>query len=157
MAKAIKDNLIDSAENAKDLYYRLVLLIGFPGSDKTTILNKVAEELGQTIININLELSRCLLEMTHKKRPLKTPEILDEILNSHKEIAILDSTEILFDVSLKQDPLTLLKKISRNRTIIASWSGTINNGKLVYAEPGHPEYRTYNTTDIQIVSMDIDH
>lgn len=156
MAKAIKDKLIDSAKEAKDLYYSLVLLIGFPGSDKTTILNKVAEELGQSIININLELSQRLLEMTNKKRLLKTPEILDEILSAHNEIVILDSTEILFDVSLKQDPLTLLKKISRNRTIIASWSGTINNGKLVYAEPGHPEYKTYNTTDIQIVSMDTD-
>ena len=157
MAKTIKDKLIDSAKEAKDLYYRLVLLIGFPGSDKTTILNKVAVELGQTIININLELSRRLLEMTHKKRLLKTPEILDEILSTHNEIAILDSTEILFDVSLKQDPLTLLKKISRNKTIIASWSGTINKGKLVYAEPGHPEYKAYNTTDIQIVSMDTDY
>ena len=28
------------------------------------------------------------------------------------------------------------------------------DGKLVYAEPGHPEYRTYNTNDFLIVAMD---
>lgn len=157
MAKAIKNKMIDSVREAKDLYHSLVLFVGHPNSDKTAILKEVAEELDQTIININLELSQRLIEMTNKNRLLKTPEIIDEILSPHNEIAILDSTEILFDVGLKQDPLNLLKKISRNRTIIASLSGTINNGKLVYAEPGHPEYKTYNTTDIQIVSMDTDH
>jgi hypothetical protein len=157
MPKAIKDKLMDSVREAKDLYNSLVLIVGLSNYDKTKVLNEIAEELGQTIININLELSQRLLEMTHKTRLLKTPEILDEILSLHKKIVILDSTEILFDVSLKQDPLALLKKISRNRTVVASWNGTIDNGKLVYAEPGHPEYRTYNITDIQIVSMDTDH
>ena len=34
-----------------------------------------------------------------------------------KQALYLDFTEILFDVSLKQDPLALLKRMSRNRTI----------------------------------------
>ena len=156
MAKAIKDKLIDSVREAKDLYHSLVLFVGHSNSDKIAILNEAAEEMGRPIININLDLSQRLIEMTNKKRLLKTPEILDEILSPHNEMAILDSIEILFDVGLKQDPLALLKKVSRNRTIIASWNGTINNRKLVYAEPGHPEYRTYNIIDIQIVSMDKD-
>ncbi len=154
---AIKEKLLKAITQAKELYHRLVLVTGHSCNGKTALLNDLAQELGQQVIPINLELSRNLLEMTNKKRLLKTPEILGEILGSHKEIVILDSLEILFDVSLKQDPLALLKKNSRNKTIVASWSGTLDHGKLVYAEPGHPEYRTYDPTDIQIVRMENDH
>jgi predicted AAA+ superfamily ATPase len=157
MTKLIKDKLMDSANEAKDLYHSLVLLVGLPDCGKTALLNDAAKELGQSIININLELSQRLLEMTNKKRILKVAEKLDEVLAPYQKCAILDPIEILFDVSLKQDPLALLKRISRNRTIIASWNGTIDNGKLIYSETGHPEYRTYNPTDIQVVSMDIAH
>jgi len=157
MPKEIKDKLMDSVQEAKNLYHNLVLLVGLPGSNKTMVLAEVAEELGQKPINVNLELSRRLLEMTNKKRVLKVTEKLDEILAPCPKYAILDPTEILFDVSLKQDPLALLKRISRNRTIIASWNGTIDNGKLIYSEIGHSEHRTYNPTDIQVVSMDKAH
>jgi hypothetical protein len=112
------------------------------------------QRVGKDIININLELSERLLEMTSSKRTLKVSGMFNEIFRNDKQIVILDSIEILFDVELKQDPLSLLQKSSRNRTIIASWSGKIKNKKLIYAGPGHPEYRTYDTNDILIVTMD---
>ncbi|MEA1968645.1 MAG: BREX-3 system P-loop-containing protein BrxF [Thermodesulfobacteriota bacterium] len=154
MIELIRDKLLASAKESESLYHRLVLLVGPPGSGKTIVLNKVAEKLGRDIINVNLELSECLLEMTSRKRTLKISGMFDEILSNDKQIVILDNIEILFDVELKQDPLSLLQKSSRNRTIIASWSGKVKNKKLIYAEPGHPEYRTYNTNDFLIVAMD---
>jgi len=154
MIKSIHNKLLSSAKEAEKLYYRLVLLVGPAESGKTTVLNTVAEELGKDIININLELSERLLEMTSRKRTLKVSGMFDEILSNDNQIVILDNIEILFDVELKQDPLSLLQKSSRNRTIIASWSGKVKNKKLIYAEPGHPEYRTYNTNDFLIVAMD---
>ena len=156
MAKPLKEKLMDAIQEAKDMYHSLVLLVGTPGINKTTILYNIAEELGQTHVNLNLELSKCLLEMTNKKRALKVAEKLDEIIAPFQEYAILDFTEILFDVNLKQDPLALLKKLSRNKTIIASWNGIIKNKKLTYAEPGHPEHRVYDTSDVQIVEMEKD-
>jgi len=154
MIKPIKDRLLVSAKEAEKLYHRLVLLVGAQKRGKTTVLNAIAEELGKDIININLELSERLLEMTAKKRTLKVSGIFDKIIGKDQQIVILDNIEILFDVALKQDPLSLLQKSSRNRTIIASWSGKVEDEKLIYAEPGHPEYRTYNTNDILIVTMD---
>ncbi|WP_457551028.1 BREX-3 system P-loop-containing protein BrxF [Desulfobacula sp.] len=157
MIKSIKDRLLASAKEAEQLYYRLILLVGAQKCGKTTVLNATAEEFGKEMININLELSECLLEMTAQKRTLKVSGIFDKILGHDKQIVILDNIEILFDVELKQDPLSLLQKSSRNRTIIASWSGKMEDEKLIYAEPGHPEYRTYNTNDILIVTMDKNH
>ncbi len=154
MTKSIKDKLLAFSKEVDELYHRLVLIVGPPGSGKTTILNTISKELGKDIINVNLELSERLLEMTAKKRLSKISWIFDKILGPNKTTRILDNIEILFDVELKQDPLKLLQKSSRNRTIIASWSGKVKNEKLIYAEPGHPEYRTYNTNDILIVTMD---
>jgi hypothetical protein len=67
---------------------------------------------------------------------------------------VLDNLEILFDKHLKQDPLRLLQGISRNRSVLASWNGTTAGGRLIYAETGHPEYRSYDLADTLIVGMD---
>jgi hypothetical protein len=157
MAKPIKEELMASIKKAKDLYHSLVLLVCTSGSNKkTAILNEIAGELNQSSVNLNLELSKCLLEMTNKKRALKVAEKLDEVIAPFQEYVVLDFTEILFDVSLKQNPLALLKRISRNRTVVACWNGAIENEKLTYAEFGHQEYRVYDTSDIQIVKIDPD-
>lgn len=146
--------MMEAIKAANKLYFRLALIVGPANMYRKQVIYNVAETLGYNTINVNLELSKHLLDMTHKKRVLKISEKLDEIVAPFHEYAILEFTEILFDVSLKQDPLALLKKISRNRTIVASWSGTVENGKLTYAEPGHPEYRVYDTSDIQIINME---
>ena len=67
---------------------------------------------------------------------------------------VLDNLEILFDKDLQQDPLRLLQGISRNRAVVASWNGIMNSGRLLYAETGHPEYRSYDSVDALIVGMD---
>jgi hypothetical protein len=81
------------------------------------------------------------------------PEILGEIVEKAQPPVLLDNIEILFERELRQDPLRLLLGISRNHLIAASWNGTAEDGKLIYAEPGHPEYRRYDSIDPLIVNM----
>ena len=69
-----------------------------------------------------------------------------------ENLILLDNIEILFDVALKQDPLRLLQGLSRNKTIIASWNGSIDKDSLTYAVPGHPEYRRYSSRDLLIAT-----
>ena len=154
MAKLIQDKVKRSIKAAEGLYYRLVLLVGESGSGKTKILRDVADDLGAEVININLTLSSELLELTAKQRALRLPGILDHVIDKSKPIVVLDNIEILFDKRLKQDPLRLLQGISRNRSVLASWNGTTAGGRLIYAETGHPEYRSYDLADTLIVGMD---
>ena len=58
---------------------------------------------------------------------------------------------MLFDSTLKQDPLRLLQHASRNRTVVAAWTGTFANGYLSYAAPDHPEYRRYGEQGLVVV------
>jgi hypothetical protein len=138
---------------ARNLYYQLVLMVGEAGSDKTGVLHALAHEYGTEVINVNLMLSARLLELTSRKRALHVPEILGEIVEKAQPPVLLDNIEILFERELRQDPLRLLLGISRNHLIAASWNGTAEDGKLIYAEPGHPEYRRYDSIDPLIVNM----
>ena len=154
MADPIQDKIKRSLQAAEGLYHRLVLLVGESGSGKTGVLRDVAKDLGAEVINVNLALSTELLELTAKQRALRLPGILDQIADNAQAIVVLDNLEILFDKDLKQDPLRLLQGISRNRSVVASWNGTTARGKLMYAEAGHPEYRSYELVDLTVVGMD---
>ena len=154
MIVLVQNKIKRSIQAAKGLYHRLVLLVGESGSGKTNVLRDIAEEFGAPVINVNLALSGELLELTTKQRSLRLPGILNQVADQIQSPVVLDNLEILFDKDLQQDPLRLLQSISRNQTLVASWNGSINSGRLLYAEPGHPEYRSYDTVDALIVSMD---
>lgn len=154
MAEPALDKIKQSLQAAEGLYHRLVLLVGETGSGKTGVLREIAEGYGTSVINVNLELSAELLELTAKQRSLRLPAILNQIVDKAQLTVVLDNLEILFDKDLKQDPLRLLQSISRNRAVVASWNGTMHSGRLSYAENGHPEYRSYDSVDALIVNME---
>ena len=154
MAGPIHDKIKRSLHAAESLHHRLVLLVGDAGSGKTVVLREVSEEFGSSVIDISLALSGELLELTAKQRSLRLPGILDQVTDQAHSPVVLDNLEILFHKDLKQDPLRLLQGISRNRAVVASWNGAMKSGRLSYAETGHPEYRSYDSVDVLIVSMD---
>lgn len=129
------------------LYHKLILLTGVPGSGKTPILNEIAAHFQQSVINVNLAISEKLIGVSKKQRPLKISALINDLVGTGETPVILDNLEMLFDIELKQNPLHLLMNNARNRVVVASWSGTYKDGRLVYAEIGHSEYRIYDTQD----------
>jgi hypothetical protein len=95
-----------------------------------------------------LELSQGLLDVSAGQRPWQAGRLLDEIVEKTGGVILLDNVEILFERTLAQDPLRLLKGLSRSRTVVAAWNGTTAGGSLVYGDHGHPEYRYYPAVDL---------
>jgi hypothetical protein len=153
MAESIQEKVRRSIEVSKTLYYRLVLVVGGSGSGKTDLLSHIAAEFNASVININLTLSSDLLDLTAKERILRLPDLFYQITGKNNSPVFLDNLEILFDKDLKQDPLRLMQGLSRNRTVVASWNGSVKSGVLQYAEMGHPEYRSHKIVDTLIVGM----
>ena len=153
MSQPFIDQVLNKIVIVEDLYHRLILVVGPSGTGKTKTLQAIAQNAGFRCINVNLELSRCLLDLTVRQRALQIDRLLGEIVGQDSsDTVLLDNTEILFDVSLKQDPLRLLQRLSRNRTIIATWNGNCRDNYLTYAEPDHHEYRRYPAKELLMVS-----
>ena len=153
MAEPLADRIIQRIGQAAELYHRLVMLVAPAGAGKTAALQDVHERTAAPLVNVNLELSRRMLDLTERQRALQLPRLLAEIVGaSPAEVILLDNIEVLFDVSLKQDPLRLLQGLSRNKTVVAAWGGSIDGEHMVYATPDHPEYRRYPLRDFLVVN-----
>jgi hypothetical protein len=140
-------------DQAAMLYHRLILVVAPSGAGKTRALHEVAKRTGFPRINVSLELSRRLLDLTERQRALQASRLLSDIVTGgDAQVVLLDNTEVLFDVSLRQDPLRCLQGLSRQRTVVAAWNGTVEHGYLIYARPDHPEYRRYSAGDLLVVS-----
>ncbi|MGI9859880.1 BREX-3 system P-loop-containing protein BrxF [Moorella naiadis] len=153
MVEYLSEQVIPLINQAARLYHRLIIIAGPAGAGKTTTLQDIQQRTGALLINVNLELSRQLLELNGRQRTLQLPRLLSEIINAAGgEVVLLDNIELLFDPALQQDPLRLLQGLSRNKTLVVAWNGAVHNGYLTYAQSGHPEYRRYPSRDLLIVS-----
>jgi hypothetical protein len=176
MAEPLADQILRKIGEVCSLYHRLILMVGPAGSGKTSALQEVSASTSAPLINVNLKLSRRMMDLTERQRALQLPRLLQDICASSverhaSEVLLLDNLEILFDVKLKHDPLRLLQGMSRNQTIVAAWPGqvvdsgtgcgredarrtTLDAGRyLTYAAPNHPEYRRYPIRDLIIVEV----
>jgi ABC-type uncharacterized transport system ATPase component len=122
------------------------LLIGSPGSGKTTLLAELAARHKAMVLNVGATLGSRLAAMPHRQRALKANSILRGLAEEHAsgELLLLDNIELLFDRSLRLDPLDLLKRHAHARRVVAAWPGELRDGRLTYAEMGHPEYQDYS-------------
>lgn len=150
-------NIQDIIMLAPDCFYQLVLLVGPSGAGKTEMLKQLETDLGYYFINLNLELSSKLIELTEKQRCMQVKGLIADLLDTvGGGIILLDNIEILFDSALQQNPLLLLQGLSRNRTLVVSWNGNIKDGNLVYAEPWHPEFRKYICKDFLYITINVE-
>jgi hypothetical protein len=148
------DQIRERLSGIADNYSRLVLLVGWTGTGRSLAIRTLADDNQAPVLNLGLDLSRRLLDFGERQRVLQLPRLLEEMMAELPgNVTFLDNTEVLFNPTLRQDPLRLLQRLSRNKAVVASWFGKAEGGHLTYAEPGHPEFRRYPSDDLLIVSL----
>jgi predicted ATP-binding protein involved in virulence len=159
VADPLSDQIVRKIDEVKNSYHRLVLVVAPEGAGKTAALYMVAERLGAPCVNLNLELSRRLLDLTERQRSLHVQALVEQVVaETGADLVLLDNIEILFDPKLQQDPLRCLQQLARHRTVVAAWGGAVAgdgtaSAVLAYAAPGHPEYWRYPANDLTIVTQ----
>lgn len=139
------EELIGDAEKA---YHKLILITGTTGSGKTRLLKEVVDgayDFGH--LNLGEELSRKLLAQPIHLRPAEAESLAQDLIEeAGKTRVAIDNAEILFESPIAMDPLKFLKQASCHRTIVATWTGVLDQSSLTYGLPGHPAYRQYTYT-----------
>ena len=153
MAPPLSHQIAEQIETAKELYNRLVIVVGPPRSGKTSALRDLHDAHAWPLVNLNLALAEQLIELSAKQRALRVARIVDDIVQKQMgDTVLLDNLEMLFHPDLRQDPLRLLQSLSRNRTIVATWRGAHVGSSLTYAAPDHPEFRRFEDLQALIVT-----
>lgn len=148
------DQLQGAIAEAAGRYYHLVLVVGPAGSGKTRLLRQAELEFGYSSLNLSLELSRRLLDLTASSRSLRAPRLLAEVLSAEvSDVLLVDNSELLFEPTLQLDQLAALQQCARDRTLVVTWGGRWDGSVLTYAEPGHPEYVRYENPDAVVCAL----
>lgn len=79
--ESLADRIERCAQKAASLRHRLVLVAGQPGSGKTTALRTLRDRTGAPLVNVGLELSSRMLELTERQRALRLAGLLGEIVD----------------------------------------------------------------------------
>ena len=158
MIEEITIEVLSRIRDVRTMYHRLVLLVGPPGSGKTRVLHEIERQTAAPRINVGLELSEHLLDLSKEERQLNVAFCFEDIVSEHcrergTQTALLDNIEILFDSSLFVNVLPLLQKVSRNTTLVVAWPGYAQDGFLGYSEPGHSEYCRWPSSGLVIVQV----
>lgn len=150
------DRLQTTVSTARTRYTRLVLLIGRADSGKSNMLGRLAEALGVPIVNLGLELSRALIDIPARRRPVSAADRAADIARGAGagDVCVLDNIEAMFLPEMRLDPLKLLQDCARNRVIVAAWPGALQDKTLTFAQPSHPEFRKYESPDCEVVEVE---
>ena len=151
------EKLDRSVEEAENIKTSLIIVIGPSHHNKCDLLTKYASYKKSCVLNVGLVYGQHLASSDELARRSHATEALEEICTSHagNGLLFMNNIEILFDQSLALNPMTVLKKISRNRTTIAVWPGDVKKGRLQYATPDHPEFQDHSTDGVILFSSSI--
>jgi len=130
--------------------FHAVFFLAHPHIDQRM---KVIEELkyqkGWVTISISNLLAQVLQEIPINKRSRQVPQLIASIVHANMpDPVICTDIDLLFDPSLRLDPLSILLNISKQTTLIVAWPGSYQEGILTYAVPEHAHYRTWRSSTI---------
>ncbi|MGM9970257.1 MAG: BREX-3 system P-loop-containing protein BrxF [Anaeroplasma sp.] len=133
--------------------HKLLLIIGKPGSGKSKFLNNYSKEKGIPILNLDMILGK---EIPEGKDANYVYDFIRNFVSTYKpEEILLDKKSILYQKDSKIDLLDFLKELSNVKTVIATWNGYTENGKLVHVCESLGKKIEYDLSEIDFEYMEL--
>ena len=154
MSTDFQQALSDTLRHATSGRHRLILVVGEVRSGKTAFLRGIAAAYEMQFLSLGESLGIRLLETAPRIRPLMIEEFVRQLIDGRPSGVCLDNTDILFDPTLRCDPLRLASGISQNTFVLYSLMGRIEGSRFVRGHPDHPEFFSEELPAVPIVSID---
>lgn len=106
------------------------------------------------LVNLSKELARKLVSLSIRDRVRRLEGEVERVANDCGSSAWLTKLDVLFEPTLENDPMRLLKSIAKSQAVVAIWPGEITETSVVYSKPGKSDYKTYSLkelNDIQVI------
>jgi len=154
MLETLLPQILPAIDQVSRRIYKLLIVVLPVGFNQVAATENLSELTEFCRINVGLELSQRLIEIARPDRGKQAPKLLKALVEEGEPNGvILEQLELLFEKSLELNPLGRLKELARYRTVIAIWDGKLQDGHLLYAEFGHPEYRSYGSDEISDIMV----
>lgn len=114
---------------------------------------RLADQIGVPYINLSRELAQRLLDLPKAAQARRTPREIDITMRTVSGSVAVGRLGLLHLPELQLDPVAALQRMARSRVVIAEWNGYHKGSTLIYAEPGHSEYRTWSDCRFPILSQ----
>lgn len=106
------------------------------------------------LVNLSKGLARKLVSLSIRDRVRRLEGEVEKVANDCGSSVWLTKLDVLFEPTLENDPMRLLKSIAKSQTVVAIWPGEITETSVVYSKPGKSDYKTYSLkelNDIQVI------
>ena len=102
-------------------------------------------------LSVGRELSPVLLSETPQRRSRTVRQWMKTHLRDISPGPVLcTEIDLLFELTLKLDPLRLICDVSRVTRLVVTWPGSYVDDVLAYAVPDHSHYRTWRKPEVLI-------
>ena len=123
------------------------------GSMKTIVYCDGKYCAGMNLVSLNEELARILINIKPERRTLRIEKIFNQLIASVSDNSCIRDFDVLFNPDYAIDALQILASAGRTKKISVLWPGTIEDGKLIYAEDGYDDYKKYDVKQYDIICI----
>lgn len=114
------------------------------GLSKPVIYCNPAKDLIEQAVPLNRTLAELLIQYKPARRTFQVERCFQTVLARLPDGAVIKDFDVLFNPEYKIDVLKILIRNCKVKPFSVIWPGTLQDGKLIYAEAGYKDYKEYD-------------
>lgn len=124
-------------------------------SDEGSVISRllVYFETLKTVIeskSVGKELADELLACKPNRRSMKLEQIFNKVMDKYPDGVTVKDIDVMFNPEYQVDVLKILIEARKRKKYSVICPGRFEDGKLIYAEEGYPDYKVYEIANYDI-------
>lgn len=117
--------------------------VGSSGLMKPIIYCNASEDVLSRAVSINKKLAIELSALRPKRRTIQLEACFQRVLAQLPDDTVIRDFDVMFNPAYQVDVLRVLVNANKKKPFSAIWCGRYEDGKLIYAEEGYLDFRTF--------------